>query len=59
MERLTFQILDKKHREWFIARLLPHIHGSLIQKNFTVHSEALEIDMKLEASMVRDNNRMV
>jgi hypothetical protein len=31
MGRLTFQIPDQQHREWFIAGLLPHIHSPLIQ----------------------------
>jgi hypothetical protein len=31
MGRLTFQILDQQHQEWFIAVLLPHIPKSLIQ----------------------------
>jgi hypothetical protein len=27
MGRLTFQIPDQQHQEWFIAGLLPHIHS--------------------------------
>jgi hypothetical protein len=58
MGRLTFQIPNQQHREWFIAGLLPHIHSPLIQQKVTSQSEALEIAMKLEASLVRDNNGM-
>jgi hypothetical protein len=32
MGRLTFQISDQQHQEWFIAGLLPHIHRPLIQQ---------------------------
>jgi len=58
MGRLTFQLLDQQHIEWFIAGLLPHIHSILIQQNVTAQSEALENAMKLEASPVGENNRM-
>jgi hypothetical protein len=30
--RLTFQILDEKKKEWFIAALLPHIRVHLMQQ---------------------------
>jgi hypothetical protein len=58
MGRITFQILDQQHREWFIARLLPHIHGPLIQQKDCVAAEALEIAMKLEASPIGDSGGM-
>jgi hypothetical protein len=58
MGRLTFQILDQQHQEWFIARLLPHIHRPLIQQKVVSQSEALEITMKLEASPVGDSGGM-
>jgi hypothetical protein len=50
MGRLTFQIPDQQHQEWFIAGLLPHIRRPLIQQKVTSQPEALEIAMKLEAS---------
>jgi hypothetical protein len=53
MGRLTFQIPDQQHREWFIAILLPHIHSPLLHQKVTSQSEALEINMKLEASPVK------
>jgi hypothetical protein len=58
MGRLTFQIPDQKHREWFIVGLLPHICSPLIQQKVTSHFEALEIAMKLEASLVGKNIEM-
>jgi hypothetical protein len=58
MGRLTFQILDQQHREWFIAGLLPHIHFPLIQQKVVSQPEALEIVMKLEASPVGDGGGM-
>jgi hypothetical protein len=54
MGRLNFQIMDRKNKEWFIARLLPHISRTLIQHKVTSHSKALEIVMKLEAYLTRD-----
>jgi hypothetical protein len=52
MGRLTFQIPDQLHKEWFIARLLPHIQCLLIQYEVASHPESLEIEMKLEESPV-------
>jgi hypothetical protein len=49
LDRLTFQIQDVQHREWFIAGLLPHIHISLTQQKVTTQVEAMEIVMHLEA----------
>jgi hypothetical protein len=57
MDRLTFQIPDEQHREWFIAGLLPHIRCPLTQQKITSQSEALEITMKLEASPIGENGR--
>jgi hypothetical protein len=54
MGRLTFHIPDKQHQEWFIAGLLSHIHCPLTQQKVTSQPEALEITMKLEASLVGD-----
>jgi hypothetical protein len=59
MGRLTFQIPDQQHQEWFIAGLLPHIHRPLIQQKVASQPEALEIAMKLESSPVGDSGGMV
>jgi hypothetical protein len=48
MGRLTFQILDQQHIEWFIAGLLPDILCPFVQQKVALHLEALEIAMKLE-----------
>jgi hypothetical protein len=58
MGRLTFHIPNQQHREWFIARLLPHIRYPLIQPNVLSQPEALEIAMKLEASSVGDGSSL-
>jgi hypothetical protein len=58
MGRMTFHIPDQQHREWFIVRLLPHIHRPLIQQKVTSQPEALEIAMKLESSLVGDSGGM-
>jgi len=54
MGRLTFQIPYQQHIEWFIYGLLPHIQSPLIQQKVMLHTEALEITMKLEASPAGD-----
>ena len=46
-------MLDMQHKEWFIAMLLPHIRGPLMQQNIATQTEALELEMKLEASPIR------
>jgi hypothetical protein len=40
LDRLTFQIQDVQHREWFIAGLLPHIQVPLTQQKVTTQVEA-------------------
>jgi hypothetical protein len=57
--RMTFQILDQHHQEWFIAGLMSHIHRPLIQHKVSSQPEALEIAMKLKSSLVRYNGGMV
>ena len=54
MAKVSFQILDVQHKVWFIATLLPHIRGPLMQQNITTQMEALELAMKLEASPIGD-----
>jgi hypothetical protein len=49
---LSFQIPDKKHKEWFIISLLPHIRVPLMKQKVASQAEALEISMKLEATLV-------
>ena len=54
MAKLIFQMSDVQHKEWFIAALLPHIRGPLMQQKITMQMEALELSMKLEASPIMD-----
>jgi hypothetical protein len=51
-DQLAFQIPDEQHREWFIASLFPHIFFPLLQQKITSQSEAIDIDMRLEAALV-------
>ena len=55
MAKVSFQLLDVKHKEWFIITLLPHIWTLLMQQKLVSPIEALEITMKLEASPVGDS----
>ena len=55
MERVSFEMSEIQHKEWFIALFLSHIRLPLMQHKITTQSEALEIAMKLEASHVGEN----
>ena len=56
MAKVSFQMSNVQHKEWFIAALLPHIQTPFMQQNIVSYIEALEIEMKLEASIVGDTN---
>ena len=56
MAKVSFQMLDVQHKEWFIEVMLPHICVPLMQQNIVFQWEALELDMKLEASSVRETS---
>ena len=43
---------DVQNKKWFIASLLPHIWGPLMQQKIESQTEALELAMKLEASPI-------
>ena len=43
---------DVQHKEWFITVLILDIRHPLMQHKIAMQSEALEITMKLEASLV-------
>jgi len=53
--RLTFQTPNQQNQECFITELIPHILMMLIQQIVMPQLEALEIAMKSESSLVRDN----
>ena len=54
MAKVSFQMSDVQHKEWFIATLQPHIRGPLMQQNIATRMEALELVMKLEDSPIGD-----
>lgn len=41
---------DKKHKEWFISMLLPHLRGPMNQQKIDSQAETLEVAMKLEVA---------
>ena len=55
MARVSFDMSDIQHKEWFIVELVPHIRHPFMQQKIVTQSEALEIAMKLEASPVGEN----
>ena len=54
MAKVSFQMSDFQHKEWFIVALLPHIRGPLMQQNIESQTGPLESAMKLEASQIDD-----
>ena len=55
MERVSFEMSDIQHKEWFIVTLLSHIILLLMKQNIVTLSKDLEIDMKMEDSPVGEN----
>ena len=55
MARVSFEMSDVQHKEWFIAALVPHILQPLMQQKIATQSEARKIVMNLEASTVGEN----
>lgn len=58
-QRLKFKIYetnmnltDGKHREWFMALLLPHLRVVLSQQKKMTQVEALEIAMRLHETLM-------
>ena len=56
MAKVSFQMSDVQHKEWFIATLLPQIRGPLMQQNIAMQTKALELVIKLEASPIGDGS---
>lgn len=50
------KIKDDQHRDWYIFLLLPHLRLPLSQQKIGMQAEAIEILMRLEASLVQDTN---
>ena len=60
MAKVSFQMSDVQHKEWFIAALLPHIRGLLMQQKIESQTEVLELKVKLKASLIGNGaTRMV
>lgn len=54
LDHLSFDIGPQQRKEWFIAALLPHIRLPLMQQKVADQAEALEVEMKLEASPLQE-----
>ena len=52
MAKSSFGISDVQHKEWSIENFVLHIRMFLMQQNIASREKALEIMMKLEASIV-------
>ena len=55
MARVSFEMSDVQHKEWFIVALVSHFQKPLMQQKIATQSEALEIVMKLKDSPVGEN----
>ena len=56
IDQVNFEFAPKKHKEWFIAALLPHIRLPLMQHKLQMQDDALEMAMKLEDSPLAETN---
>ena len=56
MGQANFHISNELHKEWYIVVLLPHLRLPISQQNIGTQVEALEIVMKLEASLLQDTH---
>ena len=54
MAKVSFQMSNVQHKEWFIAALLPHIQTPLMKQKLVSQTEALDIAMNLESLSVGD-----
>ena len=54
MAKVSFQMSDVQHKEWFIAALLPHIRAPLMQHKIVSQMEVVELAMKLESLSIGD-----
>ena len=55
MARVSFSMSDVQHKEWLIVTLVSHIRQPLMQQKIAMHSEALEIALKLKASPIEES----
>ena len=56
MAKVSFEMLDVQHKEWFISVMLPHIWIALMQHNIMSQKKDLEITMKLESSPIGETS---
>ena len=56
LSHVSFDTDAQKHREWFIAVLLPHIRLSLMQQKVILQAKVLEITMKFKASSIAETS---
>ena len=49
MAKVSFQMLDVQHKEWFIMVMLPHICSPLMQQKIILQRKDFEFAMNLEA----------
>ena len=50
--KVSFQMSDVQHKEWFIAALLPQFWIMFTQQKIVSQTEDMEIEMKLESSPI-------
>ena len=55
MATIIFYMSDVQHKECFIVALVSHIRMPLMEQKIATQSEALEIAIKLEASLIGEN----
>lgn len=56
MGQANFQISDGLHKEWYMVVLLTHLRLLLSKQNIGRQAQALEIKIKLEASLVQETH---
>ena len=56
LDKISFEVYLKQHKQWIIITLLPHIHQTLLQQALTTQTSAMELAMKLEASLIVDTS---
>ena len=49
-----FEYDDRKHMEWFIAMLLPHLRIPMSHQTFESQEKDVEVAMKLEVAPIED-----
>ena len=50
----NMKLTDGRHREWFIALLMPHLRIALSQQKIGTQAKSLEIFMRLHDTPIQD-----